>query len=414
MQLSPHRPRRGKLPLLHACALAALSLGLAWTSEAVAEGEVDVATTVYYEPGGTLHMTVVNPAVEVGGAVHERLRLQAGWEADVVTGASVRIVDAPSPDPDVITSATLLDDVRNVAHGGLTLVDEFASLTVDYAYGTESDYRSHSFTLSASADLFERNTTLELSYGRGFDEVCNLRQDATQEPVDRLALPTSDGCFSAMDRVALNLDLHTFRGGWTQAWTPLFTTQFIFTAQLLHGFQSNPYRAVQLGAEAAQEHHPENRQRYSLGVSSRVWVRPARAALGFHMRLYADTWAVQSMTAEVTWDQYLGEWTRLRFLGRYYLQSGANFYSDDYATEPRGQYFTGDRELSEMSAYTAGLRLNWTVPPDEEGQVGFLDGLTLVINMEFVGYDFPDFHYGGASVPDDKGLIAGLALEGTF
>src|SRR5260221_14766357 len=39
------------------------------------------------------------------------------------------------------------------------------------------------------------------------------------------------------------------------------------------------------------------------------------------------------------------------------LFRSAVFYSDDYLIEPRGAYFTGDRELSKMQSILAGLRL---------------------------------------------------------
>jgi len=62
-----------------------------------------------------------------------------------------------------------------VVSGGLELRSDFGSIRGSYAYGFESDYRSHSFTIGARTDLFERNTTLDLSYARGFDSYDNRR-----------------------------------------------------------------------------------------------------------------------------------------------------------------------------------------------------------------------------------------------
>ena len=73
----------------------------------------------------------------------------------------------------------------------------FATLRASYAYGFESDYRSNAITDGrASAELFERNTAFDISYGRGFDLVCNLAQPDNQEAVERRPLDGSEGCFS--------------------------------------------------------------------------------------------------------------------------------------------------------------------------------------------------------------------------
>jgi hypothetical protein len=100
--------------------------------------------------------------------------------------------------------------------------------------------------------------------------------------------------------------------------------------------------------------------------------------------------------------------------GRYYLQRGAIFYSDDYAFDPAGQYFTGDRELSPMSSWIVGGRAEWSVPPDEEGHVGFLDFLRLVGKVDYLLFDFDDYHYGRASVPNRTAFLATLGLEAGF
>ncbi len=412
MQLT--RARRSLLaarPWLAALAVVALA-----QDDARADGDVAAraTTTLYREAGGPLEMTVLTPSVQIGGTVRDRVRIDAGWEADVVSGASVAVVDAPSADLDAITSATRLDDFRNTAHGTLGFLGEVTRLDVGYTYGTESDYRSHGFQLAGRSELFERNTIFELSYARGFDRVCSLAQPDAQEPVDRQRLPSSDGCFDSDERVSLKLALHTFQGAWTQAWTPYFTTQLTLTTQVLHGFQSNPYRAVWLGRAAAQEHHPEDRLRYAAGLGMRLWLKPLRAALQPNVRLYRDSWDVASVTAELAYEQTIPAGIRIRARGRYYTQRGAIFYSDDYAFQPAGQYFTGDRELSPMSSWLIGGRAEWIVPPGEDGEIGFLGGLSLVGKADYLLFQFPDFHYGRVAVPNDSAFVVTASLEATF
>ncbi|MEM1417461.1 MAG: DUF3570 domain-containing protein [Myxococcota bacterium] len=391
-------------------ALPFLLVLLAAAGVAVAQVGVSTTTTYYRESGGPLENQVVTPSVRIRGDIREILQLRAGWEADVVSGASVAVVDNPTSAPDAITSATKYDDFRNVASAGFTLRSEFATLSADYSYGNESDYRSHAFRLGASAELFERNTRFALSYGRGFDQVCNLRQPRAQEAVDRQRLPNSEGCFSgADDREALDVELHTFQGGWTQAWTPILVTQVTLTGQILNGYQGNPYRAVWLGRTAAQEFHPENRQRWAGGVGARLFVRPLRGAIQLFGRLYRDSWDVTSATAELAWEQTLGESLRVRARGRYYTQTAAAFFSDDYARFPRGQYFTGDRELSGMSSWVVGGSVRYDLPPAMEERT--LEQLSIVLKFDYLRYDFRDYTYGGVGVPNDTGIALTFGLD---
>jgi hypothetical protein len=400
--------RRRALPLL------AASLALADVSFALAQGDARATATMYYEPGGAVHTRVITPAVTASGTIRDTLTIRAGWEADIVSGASVAVVDAPTAEVDAITSATTYDDFRNTVRGGLSLVHDLTTLDASYAYGKEKDYQSHSFRLNARTELFERNTIFEVGYARAFDGVCTLRQPNETESVDRQRLPSSDGCFGGDERETRDLSIQTFQGSWSQAWTPIFVTQLTLTAQIQHGFQANPYRAVWIGRTSAQENHPRERARYSANLGTRFWLKPLSSALQLDARLYRDTWNVRSLTLELAYEQTVRRVFRINVRGRYYNQGSATFYSDDYVLAPRGQYFTGDRELSAMQAWTVGGRMQWSIPPGDDGKVGFFNSLDFVVKGDFVLYDFDAFHYGQVRVPNDSGIIATLSLESTF
>ncbi len=380
-----------------------------------AQSTGDVTATVFYENGGQLNMLVVNPGADVT-ADFGPVNVTAGYEADIVSGASVAVVDAPSADVDVISTATQLDDIRHVAKGALSIEADFATLTGGYSYGTESDYRSHGLFLAATSEMFERNTTLGVSYARGWDSVCNLPLEDNPEAVDRPRMPTSDGCFGDdPERTEVELQIQTFQGNWTQAWTSIFTTQLTFTAQILNGYMSNPYRAVWLGRTAAQEHHPENRARYALGADSRLWIDALQGTLSVAVRGYSDTWDIMSITGELGYHQQIGENLSLKVRGRYYNQTSALFFSDDYALAPRGQYFTGDRELSAMSSWVLGGRIEFDVPASDDGYVmGFMETFALIAKSDLMLMDFREFHYGRVQVPNDTAITVTLSLESEF
>ncbi len=407
------RARRLATHALALVAIAAVASGVRADA-----GQVDAYTTLFYEGfnDSPLNMLVITPRANLRIDPIEELSLNASWEADVVSGASVAVVDAPSAEIDAITSATHLEDFRNVFTGGLQLRSDVGVLRGSYSYGFENDYRSHSFTLGARTDLFERNTTFDLSYARGFDQVCDRFQPRDQEAVEAQRLDSAVGCFSdAPDRIARDIDLQTFQGSWTQAWAPVFVTQLSVTGQLVDGFQSNPYRAVWLGRSAAQEHHPDNRFRYAAALSARLWIEPMNGALHASARVYRDNWDVRSITAELAYEQVIDGGLRLRLRGRYYRQGAAAFYSDNYALMPRGQYFTGDRELADMETIMAGLQLVWTLTPGTEGaSLGFLQSFRLVVKADYMHHEFPSFHYAGASVPNNNSIVATLGLEMVF
>jgi hypothetical protein len=401
---------------LRASALALLAC-LAAPGVHADTGQFDAYTTTFYEFGGPLEMLVVTPRARLRLDPIDELTLNASYEADIVSGASVAVVDAPSVDVDAITSATRLEDARHVVNGNLEVRSPYGSLRGGYSFGIENDYRSHSFSLGARTELFERNTTIDLSYARGFDEVCDRLQRGDEEPVQRQRLDTADGCFSDQpaDRTTHDISIQSFQGSWTQAWAPVLVTQLTLSGQTIDGFQSNPYRAVWLGRSAAQEHHPESRFRYAAALSARVWLEPLSGALHMSARVYRDNWDVRSVTAEVAYEQAIDGSVRFRIRGRYYLQGGAAFYSDDYALRPMGAYFTGDRELSDMQSFMAGAQLVWTLTPGTEGaSLGPLESFRLLLKADYVHQDFPDFHYARAGVPNTDSIVGTLGLELIF
>ena len=381
-----------------------------------AESGLGIAATYFHESGGPLSMNVINPSTGLNVDLGDAVAIGASYEADIVSGASVAVVDAPSADVDVIASATKMTDTRHTGGGSLTLRGERTEMTLGYTYGTESDYRSHGISVSGRAEMFERNTALQLSYARGIDRVCNVFQPRAREAVDRRRMDASDGCFAnEEDRMEEALSIQTFQGTWTQAWAPVLTTQLTLTAQLLHGQQGNPYRAVWLGRSSAQENHPRDRARYAAGLAARLWIRPLSGAVSVEGRVYRDTWGIESVTGELGYEQSIGEGLRLRVRGRYYTQTAAVFFSDNYTVQPVGQYFTGDRELSPMDSITLGGRIAFSVPPNEEGDVlGLLTQLDLIAKADYIMHSFDEFRYGRAEVPNTDAIVVTLALESVF
>jgi hypothetical protein len=402
-----------RMQLSARCAVLALLAACVLVTPAHADGGVALGGTLFHERGGPLKMTVVVPSASANVDVAQPLNLHVGWSADIVTGASVAVVDAPAAKVDAITTATVVD-TRHAFNGGLTLKDGIGSVDVTYGHAFEHDYRSDSFAVTARTDLNDRDTGLEISYARAFDRVCDLA--GTFEPVLKPRLDTSRGCFSGdKTRATRPLAIHTFQAGVSQALTPQLTAQLRALAEVLHGFQSNPYRAIRIGKTAAQEYEPLDRARYALSAGVRYWLLPLSAALGGEARVYRDTWGIGSLAGEVSYDQTVLSSLRLRLRGRYYTQTSASFYSDDYILDPKGRYFTGDRELSSMQSLLISLSVRWSAPPSDSGEVlGFLSSLTLVLQGDLLKTYFDDFHYDRAEVPNTLAQVLTLELRAGF
>jgi hypothetical protein len=370
-------------------AVAALTL-LAAAGQGRADVEAASHLTVFTEPSAQGRgIQVIHPQTEVA-ATHGPVGLQAGYELDIVSGATTRVY-RPGDVPDAVSGATF-SDVRHAARAGASFETTTVALTAGYSYGWENDYRSHTLSVSARGDFLERNFTLGLAYTRNFDRVCDRANDLAQSLLDLQPLGTSEGCFQASgtELTARRLSIDTFEPSLSWTATPLLMLSVGSTLQLLDGFQSNPYRAVRLGPEGRepQERLPQHRQRFALFGRVHQAVPPLRAAARLSARLYRDTWDVAAASADAEWLQYFGSSLLAGVRGRYHRQSGAIFFrtAEDYRVRgPAGQYWTGDRELAPLTNYLVGARVAFVKRPPPESR-SWLGELEIHARADFLFY----------------------------
>ncbi len=387
--------------------------------------EVDTSHTVFYEAPTRTHMFVYSPSGDLQVAPWSWLQVRGGWEADVVSGASVATKAGPAYQAthaaDVISTASV-HDLRNMARGEATLKGDVTSLTAGYAYSTENDYQSNSIHVNARTDALQHNTQFELSYAHNFDSVCDRVQDAsTTNPTRFVALENSTGCFTAdPTRTTQDIGIDTYEASWGQSWTPVVATQLTYTAQLLNGFQSDPYRSVVLGEGLkAQEHEPSERNREALTARVAWYLRAIKGAVRLSLRGYYDTWAIKSGTAELELEKSVGDSLRVMARGRLYSQSGAVFWSDDYTggappLGARGQYFSGDRELSPFWSWLGGIRMIWTLTPARGRILGIIESLKLGASANVTGFSYSQYTLGGTPISDARAYVATLSASLAF
>lgn len=388
--------------------------------------EIDTSHTVFYEAPTKTKMFVYTPSVDAQASPFKWLDVRAGWEADVVSGASVATkagaTYANLHTADVVSTASV-HDFRNLGHGEIAVKGDTTSLTGGYAYGVEHDYVSNSMHVNARTDAYQHNTQFELAYAHNWDSVCDRVQSSNAVlPVQWSALETSTGCFTkAPGRTTRDIAIDTYEASWAQSWTPVIETQLTYTAQLVDGFQSDPYRSVILGEGIkAQEHVPKDRAREAVTARLAWYLRSIRAALRFSLRGYHDTWAVDSGAAEVEFEKSVGESLRLMLRGRVYRQGGAVFWSDDYTggappLGPRGQYWTGDRELSPFTSFLAGLRAVWALQaPANQRLLGFMHDFKLSGSANAQMFTYDEYTLGGQSVGNAIAYVATLSVLASF
>ncbi len=388
--------------------------------------EFDTAHTVFYEAPTRTHMFVYSPSVDVQASPWSWLDVRGGWEADVVSGASVKVKAGPSygatHTADVVTTASVRD-LRNLGRGEFTVKGDTTALTAGYAYGAEHDYRSHSIHANARTDVLQHNTQLQLSYAHDFDTVCDRMQSSSAvDPTQWAALESSTGCFtsSAPGRTTRPIAIDTYEASWLQSWTPVFATQLTYSAQLVDGFQSDPYRSVVLGEGLlAQEHEPNERAREALTVRVAWYLRAIKGALRLALRGYHDTWAIDSASAELEAEKSVGEALRILMRGRIYRQTGAVFWSDDYTggsapLGPRGQYWSGDRELSPLTSWLLGLRAVWTLAPVNKRLLGILESLKVVGSAHVLASSYDEYTLAGIPISNARAYVGTLSLGAAF
>jgi len=377
--------------LLAAAGAFSATLAGAGVRVARADDRVETKTTLMLEPGeGVEELRILHPQLDFGIDIGSKLELSAGYEADIVSGATPRVYDV---ELDAVSSATKFDDIRHSGRAAFAYETGDTTLSAGYSYGIEEDYRSHSITVGMVTELNGKNTTLGLRYGHNFDRVCDA-DNADREPLERRALVSSGGCFGGGGTEATtthSIGIDHYQATLTQNLSPVAVVQFGAEAQVIRGFQSNPYRRVRVYDLEVQEVIPESRERVAAFVRLNYAIPKAASALNLMARFYADSWAIESGMVDLTYHQYLGRHLLVSLRGRIYQQDSAVFFRDaeDYARGgPVGTFWTGDRELSPFRDYMVGAKFALLSTSEGDHKAwGVFDDAELAAKGDLLFYD---------------------------
>ena len=307
----------------------------------------------YYDGGGT---EVNGPALLVRKSIGDSVSVYGSYYSDAVSGASI----------DVVTTASPYKDKRNEYGLGVDYLRRNTTVSFSYSYSKESDYLSDTFGLKVAHELFDAMTTVSLGYRTGHDTVMRNGTDFMDE-----------------------VNRYQYRLGVSQVLTKRFVLNLDYEGTLEDGYLNSPYRAARLNDLLVPEHYPRTRDSYAFALRGvygfSVDEGQLKSSLRAGYRYFWDTWQIQAHTLEVAYQRYLGS----RWIGeanlRYYSQSAASFYSDNFTQSQT--YMARDKELSTFDSYALGIKGTWWFYRNPENQ----RRASLNFTGNRVYYDYKDF-----------------------
>lgn len=309
----------------------------------------------YYSGGG---IDVQGPALLVRKNFAEKYSVTASYYQDSISGASI----------DVVTNASAYSETRNQFGLGFDYLYGDTLMSISYTQSDENDYEARTLDVGLSHDFFGGMSTLAMGFSRGDDTV--MRVDTSFEDI---------------------VDRFQYRLGWTQILSPTFVAALSYEGISEEGFLNNPYRSARVLGASVQERYPRTRTSNALGIQANKYWGDRSFVTRVKYRFYDDTWGITAHNIEFMFSRRLSEKTEFGVGGRFYTQTAANFYSDNFAQEFR--YMARDKELSDFTSASIGGRISYELFRDRgrlaKGKV------TLIFDRIHFDYDnFSDIRSG--------------------
>lgn len=307
-----------------------------------------------YEGGG---VTVSGPALLVRKSAGDSLSFTGRYYVDSVSSASI----------DVITTASPYHDTREEFSVGVDYLRNNSLMSFSATSGKETDYLADSYNLNVAHELFGGLTTVSTGFSQGQDIVMR-----------------SDNAFEA------DINRYSYRIGVSQVLTRSMLLGVSYEGVSEEGQLSNPYRSARLLGASLPERYPGTRDSQALAIrlvkGLAIGDRPVGHSIRAEYRYFRDNWNIHSNTLRLVFqhhfsDRWLGE-----FRYRYYQQSAASFYSDNFDGEMA--YMARDKELSTFSSHSLGTRWSWMFAKQ---RFLFIDRASLNFSLDHLRFNYDDF-----------------------
>ena len=224
---------------------------------------------------------------------------------------------------------------RNEFLGSLS----FGSFDITSYYSAEADYIGRLFSIGINQDFLQKNTNIALRVGYGWDAITPTGRLSSYEKTNVLANLTLTQILSRKSIMRLGMDI-----------------------SYIDGFQANPYRTVFINGGYFYETHPVQRTRVAGFFKLNTYLQSLDAALWLDYRIYGDDWGVISHTIGAKLYQNVTDRLMIRYRYRFYSQSAAYFYSENYPLVNGPGFFSGDYKLMPFHANLFGFQLDYQAP----------------------------------------------------
>ena len=206
---------------------------------------------------------------------------------------------------------------------------------VNYYLSSEIDYLAQQLGAKYNRDLRDRRLNLAVGTSYGWDEI---------KP-----LPDADTRTAAGSKTTLHGDAVA-----TQILSPTTLLRWGLEYNIVEGLQYNPYRNVYAGGTHVPERTPDHRERRDTFLKLNQYFSN-RSSLKLSYRLYNDDWGITSHELESSLNQYITHGFAVSYEYRYYTQTAASFYRDEYpTTNGIDGYLTGDYRLNDLASHLFG------------------------------------------------------------
>jgi hypothetical protein len=307
-----------------------------------------------YDGGG---VKVSGPAVLVRKSVGDSVSLYGRYYVDTVSSASI----------DVVTTASPYTDKREEYQVGIDFLHGNTLMGMSFSNSKESDYIANTINLNISQDLFDGLTTVSMGYSQGYDTI---------EPVNS---------FDVYD-----INRYKYRLGLTQVLTPTVQLGVSYEGIAEEGYLNNPYRYARVLGALVPERYPNTHDSQALAVrlikGNPSDARAVGESLRGDYRYYRDNWGITSNTLGLAYQRYFGTSLLGEVHYRYYKQSAATFYSDNFTTEMT--YMARDKLLSAFTDNTLGFKATWYFL---NGKYSFVDRMSLNFAYDYIYFNYDNF-----------------------
>lgn len=293
-----------------------------------ADGDIALRGVYYKEHATRVEQPMIDARFDAG----EGGTVDAHFLADVITSASAGAGAAGSA----------FTEHRYELGGGYLkqLADQPWRLGFLARGSTESDYDSIFAAGRVERDLADKNFTLALTAGIGYDHITNALNPGTLGAIDQHLTPS----------------LVSFAA--SQIVDPNTVASVTYDLAYYHGYLANPYRTVITADGLEPERMPGSRTRHAFAASLRHFFPSTETTVIAGYRFYIDDWGVLAHTPEVRVVQRAGDDLELGVGFRYYRQRAADFFKETYPTsDPKMEPFlTDDPKLSKFDGETISAK----------------------------------------------------------